>query len=70
MPIYSYVCSDCGEEFDLLVGVGSGKEELKCKKCDGKNIKKVFATFSTRNSGDSTSSSSGSSCPTGTCSLS
>ncbi|OIO74775.1 MAG: hypothetical protein AUJ85_04730 [Elusimicrobia bacterium CG1_02_37_114] len=66
MPIYSYECKDCGEKFDMLVGVGAGKEELKCKKCSSKNIKRIPATFST---GSGSSSSSSSSCPTGTCNL-
>ena len=67
MPIYSYVCKDCGEKFDLLVGVGDVKDELSCTKCKSKNIQKVFASFSI---GSGSSSSSGSSCPTGTCPLS
>ena len=41
MPIYTYVCKDCNEKFDLLVGVMSEKTEIKCKKCNSKNIKRV-----------------------------
>ena len=67
MPIYSYVCKDCGEKFDLLVGVTSEKAELKCKKCASKNIEKTLGSFSVGNPGDK--SSSGGSCPTGTCPL-
>ena len=29
MPIYNYICKDCDEKFDLLVGVTAEKEELK-----------------------------------------
>lgn len=65
MPIYSYECKDCGKKFDLLIGVGVEKDELKCIKCKGKNIQKIFASFSI----GSGKSSSGSTCPTGTCSL-
>lgn len=65
MPIYSYACKDCGEKFDLLIGVGAGKDELKCVKCGSKNIQKMFASFSI----GSGKGSSGSSCPTGTCPL-
>ena len=63
MPIYTYVCKDCGEKFDLLIGVTSEKTELKCKKCNSKNIQKTISTFSVGNK----SGFSGSSCPTGTC---
>ena len=66
MPIYTYVCKDCGERFDLLMGVTSEKTELKCKKCNSKNIQKTLSSFSIGNS-DSKSSPSGPSCPTGTC---
>ena len=64
MPIYSYVCKDCGERFDLLIGVTAEKEELKCKKCGSKKIVREISGFSV---GKSSSSGSDSSCPTGTC---
>ena len=66
MPIYTYVCKDCSEKFDLLIGMTFEKTELKCKKCDSSNIDRVLSSFSVGNSGGK-SSSSGSSCPTGTC---
>ena len=65
MPIYTYICKGCGKKFDLLVGVTSEKVELKCKKCGSKNIEKTLGTFIVGNPGDK--SSSGPSCPTGTC---
>ena len=64
MPVYTYICEDCGEKFDLLVGMTSEKTELKCSKCNSKNIKKTFSSFSVKSS-----NSSGPSCPTGTCNL-
>ncbi len=67
MPIYTYVCKDCGEKFDLLTGVGSKQEELKCKKCGSKNIEESLSSFSVGASG-SKSYSSCPSCSTGTCS--
>ena len=68
MPIYTYICKNCGEKFDLLVGMTVEKVELKCKKCNSKNVEKTFGSFSV---GSSTGkfSSSGPSCPTGTCNL-
>ena len=66
MPIYSYECKDCGAKFDMLVGVGAGEEELKCKKCKSKNVQKILATF---NTGSGNGSSSAPVCPTGTCNL-
>jgi putative FmdB family regulatory protein len=63
MPINSYVCNQCGEKFDLLVGMTSEKPELKCKKCGSKSIEKVFGVFGIKNS----SKGSAPICPTGTC---
>jgi len=65
MPVYTYLCKDCGEKFDLLIGVNSEKLELKCKKCNSKSIDRVFSSFSVGGSRDK--SSSGPSCSTGTC---
>ena len=66
MPIYTYVCKECGENFDLLVGVTAERVELKCRKCGSNNIEKIVSSFSVGNS-TSKSNSSGMSCPTGTC---
>ena len=67
MPIYDYICKDCGEKFNLLVGVSSEKVEFKCKKCGSLNIKKIFASFSMGASSSGKSKPSDPSCPTGTC---
>ena len=66
MPIFTYQCKDCGEKFDLLLGVNSDKEQLKCKKCNSKNIVKMPSAFSV-GAGENRPSSSGPSCSTGTC---
>ena len=66
MPVYTYICKDCGEKFDLLIGMTVEKTGLECKKCKSRNINRVLSSFSVGNSA-SKSSSSGPSCPTGTC---
>ncbi len=63
MPVYSYKCKDCGKEFDILVGVGEGNEELKCEKCGSKDIERLLSIFGT---GGSSSDSSSSVCTTPT----
>ena len=68
MPIYTYICDECGEQFDLLVGVTAQQEELKCKKCNSRNVRKTLSVFSV-SGGSTKSSDSGLSCPTGTCPL-
>jgi len=62
MPIYTYICKDCGEKFDLLVGVTAEKTEIECKKCKSKNVERTMSAFSV-----GTSSCSTGTCSTGTC---
>ena len=68
MPIYTYICRDCGEKFDILIGVTSEKKEVKCEKCNSKNIQRTLNSFSVGGSNNRIGSS-GSSCPTGICNL-
>ncbi len=49
MPIYEYRCGTCGETSEFLV---FGNEEgLKCKKCDGQDLKKLMSAPNISNSG-------------------
>ena len=43
MPLYEYECSDCGEEFEVLVL--DPDEIIKCVSCDSQNIGKQFSAF-------------------------
>jgi len=40
MPIFEYQCKDCGHKFEKLI-LGE-KEEIRCPKCDSKNVKKLL----------------------------
>ncbi len=63
MPIYEYVCKDCGEESEMLVRTSD--ERVACPSCGSASMKKGFSTFAV-------SMSSGSSkgvCPDGSCGL-
>lgn len=70
MPIYTYICKDCGKKSDFLIRTNNQGEEKTCKKCNSKNLEKTFSTFAvnTSSSKSDLNSSSGGSCPTGTCS--
>jgi len=63
MPIYEYMCKQCGEEFEKLVFNHS--KAVACPACEGHDIKKKFSAFGMK-SGNTFISSSGSSC--GACS--
>jgi putative FmdB family regulatory protein len=41
MPIYEFVCTECGEKIDKIVSVGTTK--IKCDKCDGEAYKVMSA---------------------------
>ena len=65
MPLYTYICKECGETFELLVGVTSEKKKPECKTCKSRNIERIIGKFSVGKS----QGGSGSSCPSGTCPL-
>ena len=43
MPIYEYVCKECGEEFEELI-IGS-QNVIKCRKCGSVNTEKKMSAF-------------------------
>lgn len=51
MPIYEYVCEDCGEKFEKFVRSSLAKIELECPKCGSNQAKKAFSLFGTAGSG-------------------
>jgi putative FmdB family regulatory protein len=65
MPIYEFVCNDCGKPFESLV-LGFTTENVKCPECNSGMVKKKVSSFSF--SGNSVSVSDynfGTSCNTG-----
>ncbi|MFQ5577282.1 MAG: zinc ribbon domain-containing protein [Anaerolineae bacterium] len=47
MPIYEYICRECGEKFDKFVRSSSAKIQLKCPNCGSDQAQKAFSAFST-----------------------
>ena len=45
MPIYSYKCNNCEEEFDLLVSFSESAEKPRCPKCGSDDLKKQISLF-------------------------
>ena len=41
MPIYEYVCSNCGNRFSLLIGVVAEDDDETCPKCQSKRLKRI-----------------------------
>ena len=42
MPIYEYVCSDCGKHFEEMHGMNE-TPKISCESCDGKNVQRVMS---------------------------
>jgi putative FmdB family regulatory protein len=41
MPIFEYVCSDCGETSEILLT--STTDRVKCASCGSRKLKKLFS---------------------------
>ncbi|WP_456473295.1 FmdB family zinc ribbon protein [Desulfolithobacter sp.] len=48
MPIYEYVCKDCGQHFEILTTGSQSSETVKCEKCGSLNVKKTISAASFR----------------------
>ena len=68
MPLFEFVCSECGNQFEELVRSASVIEGVICPACSSAEIKKKLSTFASKISGGGSSFSLGSSsaaCSTG-----
>jgi putative FmdB family regulatory protein len=63
MPIYEYLCQECGSEFELLV---RSETKLECPTCQSDQLEKQLSVFATT---DTAAAQPAMSCgaPCGTC---
>jgi putative FmdB family regulatory protein len=52
MPIYEFLCRDCGRKMSALVLSRSRLDEVRCKRCGGANLEKLVSRFATVKSED------------------
>jgi putative FmdB family regulatory protein len=45
MPIYEYVCKECGAEFDAMRSMKDADIEIKCKKCQSIKTQRKLSRF-------------------------
>ena len=45
MPIYEYVCLDCGERFELMRSMKDADAPLTCNKCDSEHTSRMLSLF-------------------------
>jgi putative FmdB family regulatory protein len=68
MPIYEFICEQCGNEFEELVR-STSSSDLLCPECHSEQVIKKMSTFAAKIAGGKATSfwggSSSSSCNTG-----
>ena len=52
MPVYEYVCSDCGLKFELLRPLSQANQGASCPRCH-KSAERIFSTFASFSGSDS-----------------
>jgi len=46
MPLYEYVCQDCGHRFDKLVRSADGQQpDVTCPECQANRSQRVLSAF-------------------------
>ncbi len=46
MPIYEYVCGECGERFERLLMSVSAQDEVVCPFCGSDQVERAVSCFS------------------------
>jgi putative FmdB family regulatory protein len=70
MPLYEYVCKDCGNHFDVLRSMKDADTPIQCRNCHGDQTKRALSVFFASSEGRSVASSSSGcgGCSGGSCS--
>jgi putative FmdB family regulatory protein len=45
MPLFEYICSECGHRFEKLVLSAKRAQEIQCPQCSSKSVNKALSTF-------------------------
>ena len=45
MPLYEYMCRECGRRFEVLQRVGADSTGVVCPGCGASHVSKQFSTF-------------------------
>ena len=45
MPLYEFVCDECGQDFELLVGFSKADDAHKCPGCGGQQTHRKVSSF-------------------------
>jgi putative FmdB family regulatory protein len=45
MPIYEYICKDCGTRFEILRSIKDADAAVACKTCQGRQTRRALSVF-------------------------
>lgn len=48
MPIYEYRCNQCDCDFELFIWSARDEDNLKCPKCNHRDVKRVLSACSAK----------------------
>jgi putative FmdB family regulatory protein len=65
MPIYEYICDDCGTKFEKLVR--RNQDAISCPSCGESHLKTTLSTFAAHSSNGKSQASPFPSCGGGMC---
>ncbi len=51
MPIYEYVCMDCGNRFELIRPMSQANDSARCAACGGSQTRRKLSRFFAESSG-------------------
>ena len=66
MPIFEYLCEDCGTKFEKLVRNGASNGSVLCPSCGQDHLAQQYSTFSAHANGAAKEAAMPS-CPSGMC---
>lgn len=55
MPIFEFICMDCGKEFERLVWKSSESNEIKCPECNSSHLEEKVSSFASVSEGGGSS---------------
>lgn len=70
MPLYEYICLDCGNRFDALRAMREADAPIPCEKCESEHVSRLLSLFNAQSSGRviaGASSNGCANCAGGTC---
>ncbi len=62
MPLYEYLCQDCGKHFDALRSMKDADKPIKCKQCSSEHTTRQLSVFFSQSEGRAVAGTSGGGC--------